>query len=161
MLPDNIIVSAAEFNDQGKIADYLIKTFGDLLTAENSRAARNGMPELDIREELLAADDFYFSSVELMDCCLLAKEQEKIIGICCVNPFTSTLQYLGVDSSRRRQGIGSRLLSLGKKILSKRGCSHLKLELPAELASTEALEFFAKNKLNEVKRSILLSGEIF
>ena len=161
MISDNIIVSAAEFTDQGKIADYLIKTFGDILEAEASRAKLNGMPELDIREELLAADDFYFSNVELMDCCLLAKDQEEIVGLCCVNPFTATLQYLAVNQSWRRQGIGSRLLSLGKKVISKRGGTHLKLELPSDLASAETLAFFEKNKLAEVKRSILLSGVVY
>ena len=161
MIPDNIVISAAQFDDQGKVADFLISTFGELLEKINSKSKENGIPELNIKEELLAADDFYFSSVELMDCCLVAKNEDKIIGICCVNPYTSSLQYLSVDTNYQRQGIGSRLLSIGKKVLSQRGCSHIKTDMPAELATENTLKFYEKNKMCEVSRNILLSGKIF
>ena len=161
MIPDNILISAAQFNDQGKVADFLISTFMELLEKRNSKAKENGIPELNIKDELLAADDFYFSSIELMDCCLLAKDEDKIIGLCCVNPYTSSLQYLSVNTDYQRQGIGSKLLSIGKKVLSKRGCSHIKTDIPAELATESSLKFYEKNKMREVSRNVLISGKIF
>ncbi len=161
MLPEEITISAANFEDQGKLAEYLIEVFYEELQSINDIAAGNGMPKLDIKEELLAADDFYFSTVELMDCCILAKDREKIIGVCCVNPYTSTLQYLSIKNDYRRKGIGSRILSLGKKVLSGRSCSHIKLDIPESLSNEATLAFFEKNKVFLVARNILLSGKIF
>ncbi len=161
MIPENIQISAAQFDDQGKLAEYLTASFSALLSSHARTAHENGMPELDVLDELRAADDFYFSNVELMNCCLIARDAEQIVGVCCVNPFTSTLQYLAVSEPYRRQGIGSRLLGLGKKILSQRGCSHIKLEFPQELATEATLAFFQKNKLQEISRSVLLSGGIY
>ncbi len=161
MIPENISISASQFDDQGKIADYLIKTFSSSMHKTNERAIENGMPALDVEDELRAADDFYFSSVELMDCCILAKNGESIVGLACVNPYTSSLQYISVDQEYQRSGIGSRLLSLGKKVLSNRGCTHIKLDIPSEYATEGTISFFEKNKVREVSSSIRLSGGIF
>lgn len=161
MIPDNITTHAAQFDDQEKLGEFLIEMFAEEMEKNNKTAADNGIPELNIEDELFAADDFYFSSVELMDCCLLAKDQQEIVGACCVNPFTSSLQFIGVKPGYQRLGIGSRLLALGKKVLSKRGCTHLKIELPDNYKDEKTLSFFVKNKINVVSSSTLLAGKIF
>ena len=161
MIPDNISIQAAQFDDQGKVGKFLCEIFEEELNKNNLKAAENGIPKLNIQDELFAADDFYFSSVELMDCCITAKDQEQIIALCCVNPYVSTLQFIAVETEYRQQGIGSRLLSLGKKVLSKHGCTHLKIELLDNFKNNETIAFFTKNKLNVITSSTLLAGKIF
>lgn len=140
-MSEEIKVTPSQFADQGKVGEFLIEVFGLPLREENERAAAAGLPKVEVNDELMAADDFYFSTVELMDCCIVARCGERLIGTACVNPFTSTLHFIAVAPEFRRQGIGRRLLAGGAAILKKRGCDHVKIEYP-RCTQTEGAELF-------------------
>ncbi len=146
-MADDVIVEVAQFDDQGKVGEFLKSVFAPEMTAENERAKAAGLPDVSTEDELMAADDFYFSSAEIMDYCIIARLDNKIIGVCCVNPFTSTLHFIAVTESERRKGIGRRLLEAGKTMLRKRGCDHLKIEYPINATSSMAADFFSATGL--------------
>lgn len=139
---DEILIQPAQFEDQGKVGAFLLSALGGALTQENAKAVAAGLPGVNIEDELMAADDFYFSSVELMDCCIVARAGGRLAGVACVNPFTSTLHFIAVAADCRRKGIGQKLLEAAKAVLKKRGCDHVKIEYPAHADFAGADEFF-------------------
>lgn len=142
-MAEDVTIQQAQFDDQGKVGEFLFSCLGAAMQAENDMAVAAGMPPVDVADELMAADDFYFSSVELMDCCIIARTSGKIVGAACVNPFTSTLHFITVAPDWRRQGIGRKMLAGAKLILKKRGCDHIKIEYPQHSDFAGAADFFA------------------
>lgn len=154
------IVQPSHFQDQGKVGEFLIAQLGSVMQRDFDRAREAGLPEVRAVDELMAADDFYFSSVELMDCCIVARAASGIIGAACANPFTSTLHFLVVAPEWRRKGIGRRLLEGAKDILRKRGCAHIKIEYPAAEEFAAAEPFFAACAMPLTTRTITQGGRL-
>jgi GNAT superfamily N-acetyltransferase len=102
----------AELADQGRLGPLLLEVYGPVLGPENRAAALASLPVSSLEDELMAADDFYFSTIELMDCCWLARDGDRLVGAACVNPYVSELHYVAVLPSWRRRGVGGKLARL-------------------------------------------------
>lgn len=157
---NDITIAPVSFNDQGKLAEFLTQIFAAELYAENSRLAEAGLQAHNVEDELLAADDFYFSTIEMMDCCIVAKKDGKIIGSVCVNPFTSSIQFIAVDANFRRQGIATSLWQEGKKLLLKRGCQEIKIEFRDVPEHEETKSFLAKMGLIMINSITTFSSKL-
>lgn len=157
----DVAIEVAQFSDQGKVGEFLKSIFATTMDEEYARAQECGLPQVTAEDELMAVDDFYFSSAELMDYCIIARKADLIIGVCCVNPFTSTLHFIAVAEQERRKGIGRRLLEAGKTMLSKRGCNHIKIEFPINTATDGAGEFFAAVGMTSIAKREFFGGKVF
>ncbi len=130
-----ITIGRAELADQGRLGPFLLAVCGAALAPENDASAAAGLPASSLEDELMAADDFYFSTIELMDCCRLARdENDKIVGAACVNPYTNELHYAAVAEDHRRRGIGKKLVELCLEELERRGSDHVRVEASLRFA---------------------------
>lgn len=145
MEPGEISIGRAELSDQGKLGAFLLAVCGAALRPENSAAGEAGLPVSSLEDELMAADDFYFSTIELMDCVRFAREisTDAIVGAACVNPYTNELHYVAVAESRRRRGIGKKLVELCLEELERRGSDHVRVEASLRFADAGGREFAA------------------
>jgi GNAT superfamily N-acetyltransferase len=139
-----IAIGRAELSDQGKLGEFLLAVCGGVLAPENGAAAA-GLPASSLEDELMAADDFYFSTIELMDCCRIARDGDSgaVVGAACVNPYTNELHYVAVAESHRRRGIGKKLVELCLEELEKRGSDHVRVESSLRFADAGGREFAA------------------
>jgi GNAT superfamily N-acetyltransferase len=140
-----IIIGRAELADQGRLGEFLLAVLGSVLAPENAAAAAAGLPASSLEDELMAADDFYFSTIELMDCCRIARDGEDgpIVGAACVNPYTNELHYAAVAPNYRRRGIGRKLVELCLEELERRGADHVRVEASLRFADAGGREFAA------------------
>lgn len=127
-----ISIRAARLEDQGHLGPLLLQVYGPILEREAAISRAAGLPVPSVEDELMAADDFYFSSIELMDFCFFALAEEKRIGVAAVNPYVNELQYLLVLPEWRRRGIGRRLFEHAREAVAKRGGEILKVEIPLD-----------------------------
>ncbi|GHS92953.1 hypothetical protein FACS1894107_10000 [Planctomycetales bacterium] len=139
----NYTLGAADFHEQGKLGALLLEVGGEAWRREAEAAKIAGQPAVAGEDELLAADDFYFSTAELMNCCLFARQNGDIVGAAGVNPFTATLHFLAVKSAYRRRGLGKSLLAAAEQTARRYGHPALKLEFPVAPEFAGAAEFFA------------------
>ncbi len=133
-MEDNVEITRAGLADQGSLGPFLLEIYGATSGPENRAAVESGLPASSLEDELMAADDFYFSTIELMDCCFLAKADGKTIGAACVNPYVNELHYVGVLPAWRRRGIGKKLAALALEELERRGSDHVRVEAALALA---------------------------
>lgn len=154
--------SHAKFDDQGKLGPLLLDIFGETLTAANSALAGAGMEATPAEDICMAADDFYFSTLDLMDCCWFAREGGKIVGAAAANPFTAELQYVAVLPEYRRRGVGSKLFRLIAKALANRGCGHIKITVGAgpDAAAAAATAFLQAVGLSLVSEQKLFGKKL-
>lgn len=138
-----IVIGRAELADQGALGRFLLDVLGGALAPENAAAAAAGLPASSLEDELMAADDFYFSTIELMDCCRIARDGGGIVGAACVNPYTNELHYAAVAPPHRRRGIGKKLVGLCLEELEKRGADHVRVEASLRFADAGGREFAA------------------
>ncbi len=161
---DAITIERAGLADQGRLGPLLLSIYGPTLDPENHAARAAGLPASSLEEELMAADDFYFSTIELMDCCYLAKSGETLVGAACVNPYVNELHYVAVLPAWRRKGIGKKLAELCLAELERRGGDHIRLETSLELmdaggrAFAESLGFSHIRKVEVMGRRLAGAG---
>ncbi len=141
MSDEEIVIEAARLEDQGKLGALLIDVYGDLLQQRFAAAKKAGDASLNVEDELMAADDFYFSSPEMMDCCLFAKKGDTVVGAACVNPYTSELQYIAIRSAFRMRGWGRKLVEAALDELRRHGCNHVKIDLLVDGNQEETEQF--------------------
>ncbi|MDR1519534.1 MAG: GNAT family N-acetyltransferase [Planctomycetota bacterium] len=137
----DIVFGRAGFADQGRLGPLLLEVYGPTLAPENQAAAQALLPVSSLEDELMAADDFYFSSIELMDCCWLARDGEELAGAACVNPCVNELHYVAVRPAWRRRGIGRKLAVLALAELARRGSDHVRIEASLSLADAGGRDF--------------------
>ncbi len=159
-MAEDIKIREAGLEDQGELGELLIECVAPLLQAEYAAAAAAGAGEVDLEDELLAADDFYFSSVDLMNCCYFARVGDQIAGAAAVNPYTAELQYLVVRPEYRRRGLGRKLLKAALGELRRRGGEHVKIDLPGPAATPETCAFFAAMGFAEIRRQVRLGRRL-
>lgn len=156
-----IEIGRAELADQGKLGPLLLEVYGPVLQPENQAAAAALLPVSSLEEELMAADDFYFSVIELMDCCFLARLADgALVGAACVNPYINELHYVAVLPAWRRRGIGKKLAELALAELTRRGSDHVRVEASLELADAGGLAFAESLGFRPVRRSVMLARKL-
>lgn len=156
----SIEIGRAELADQGGLGPLLLAVYGPTLEPENQAAEAAGLPVSSLEDELMAADDFYFSTIELMDCCYLARAEGRIVGAACVNPYVNELHYVVVLPEWRRRGIGSKLAGLVLEELTRRGSDHVRVEASLALADAGGREFAAKLGFHEVRKSAMMGRRL-
>ncbi len=139
----DIAIDRAQLADQGRLGPLLLAVYGPTLEPENHAATEAGLPTSGLADELMAADDFYFSTIELMDCCYLAKDGDEVVGAACVNPYVNELHYVAVRPEWRRRGIAKQLATLALAELERRGSDHVRVEASLSLAIAGGREFAA------------------
>ncbi|MCC8166850.1 MAG: GNAT family N-acetyltransferase [Planctomycetes bacterium] len=139
----DIAIDRAQLADQGRLGPLPLAVHRPTLEPENHAAAEAGLPASSLADELMAADDFYFSTIELMDCCYLAKAGEEVVGAACVNPYVNELHYVAVRPEWRRRGIGKQLATLALAELERRGSDHVRVEASLSLAGAGGRDFAA------------------
>ncbi len=161
---DRITIERAGLSDQGRLGPLLLAVYGPALEPENRAKLEAGLPASSLEDELMAADDFYFSTIELMDCCYLAKAGDEVVGAACVNPYVNELHYVAVRPEWRRKGIGKKLAELCLAELERRGGDHIRLDASLALmdaggrAFAESLGFFSIRKAQVMGRRLAGSG---
>lgn len=150
-----IEIGRAELADQGKLGPLLMAVYGGVLGPENEAAAGAALPASSLEDELMAADDFYFSTIELMDCCYLARAGDRLVGAACANPYVNELQYVAVLPAWRRRGLGARLAGLALAELARRGSDHVRIDVSQMLADDGGKTFAEKLGFREIRRSAL------
>jgi len=158
-MAEKLTIAAAQLGDQGKLGELLLAIFGESLRAEEARERKVGIDTAPAEDTLMAADDFYFSQIDLMDCCFFARAGERIVGAVAFNPYVSEVQYVAVLPEYRRQGLGRGLVEAAFSQAQKRGLSHLKVNIPADFQAG-AEKFFAALDFLEVRKSVLLGRKI-
>jgi ribosomal protein S18 acetylase RimI-like enzyme len=90
-------------------------------------------PRKDICRKLRANSDWF----------LVAVVRNKIVGSIMIGyeGHRGWINYLAVDPSLRRQGVGRRLMEQAKELLRKAGCP--KINLQVRSANKEAADFYA------------------
>ncbi len=146
-------IGRAELSDQGKLGPLLLAVYGPALEPENRAAAAARLPVSSLEDELMAADDFYFSTIELMDCCYLARAGDRVVGAACVNPYVNELHYVAVLPEWRRRGVGRKLAELALAELVRRGSDHVRVEASLALADAGGRAFAEKLGFHEVRRA--------
>ena len=160
-MADAILFGAARLEDQGKLAPFLESVLGPTLKAETDAARKAGFPVSTVKEELLSADDFYFSAVDLMDCCLLAKtEGGALVGAVCMNPYVAELQYVAVAEAWRRKGVARRLVEMALGELRRRGVKHARADMALRLADGGGRAFGVKMGFHEVRSSLVMGRRV-
>ena len=155
-----IELGRAEFSDQGKVGPLLLAVYGPVLRPENEAAATALLPASSLEDELMAADDFYFSSIGLMDCCYLARMTGRVIGAACVNPYVNELHYVAVLPEWRRRGIGRRLVELALAELVRRGSDHVRIEASLAMADAGGRTFAEKLGFREIRRATTMGRKL-
>ena len=71
---------------------------------------------------------------------LVAVEEELVLGsvMAGYEGHRGWINYLAVDPSRRRQGLGTRLMDEAERLLEKRGCPKINLQIRSENADVIA-----------------------
>lgn len=149
-------IGRAELSDQGELGKLLLSVYGPVLEPVNQAAAAARMPVSSVADELMAADDFYFSTIDLMDCCYFAKADGAIVGSACVNPYVSELHYVAVLPQWRRRGLGRALVKAAMAELAKRGCGHVRATMPLAFADDGGRAFLAGLGFGEVARDAVM-----
>lgn len=153
----SVEIGRAQFEDQGKLGALLLDVLGPTLRPENEASLRGGLPASSLEDELMAADDFYFSTIELMDCCYLARVGEQVVAAACVNPYVNELHYVAVRPEWRRRGIGAKLVELGLAELERRGSDHVRVEAALSLADAGGAAFAERLGFHEVRRTVMMA----
>lgn len=159
-MSDEVEIGRAELSDQGGLGPLLLAVYGPTLEPENRAAADAGLPVSSLEDELMAADDFYFSAIELMDCCWVARVAGKMVGAACVNPYVNELQYVAVAPEWRRRGIGRKLAELALAELGRRGSDHVRVEASVALADAGGVAFAKSLGFGEIRRSVILGRRL-
>ena len=157
-MSEPIELGRAELSDQGTLGPLLLDIYGPVLEPENAAATACRLPASSLEDELMAADDFYFSTIELMDCCYLARVNDVIVGAACVNPYVNELHYAAVAPEYRRRGIGKKLVELCLAELEKRGSDHVRIEASLRFAD-EGGRAFAEACGFAPVRSVCIMGK--
>lgn len=150
----DIRIDLAQLEDQGRLGPLLKAVLGSVQDEESTAAAVAKIPSASSDDEFMAADDWYFANVDLMNCVWFAWDGETPVGAAVVNPFTTELQYLVVLPAYRRRGIGTRLLQQAVFELRKRGASHIKTDLPVHATTEGAEAFFAAQGFAPIQRRV-------
>lgn len=145
-------IRVARHEDQGALAPLLQEGYGAALQAVHEAASAAGLPGASVEDELMAADDFYFSTLDLMNCCLFAEVDGVVVGAACVNPYTAELPFLTVQPAHRRKGIGRALLETALGELRHRGVGHVRIDLPEHESLAGGVAFLAACGLKPVQR---------
>jgi len=153
-------IGVADFSEQGKLGELLIEICGPVWERESAAALAAGQDAPNFTDELMAADDFYFSNVELMNCCWFARAGQEIIGAACVNPYTAVLHFLVVRQAWRKQGIGRRLLRAAESTVKRYGAKSLKVEFSQAAEFAGAEDFFQHCGYGAIKRQCVWAGKI-
>lgn len=153
-------VGVADFAEQGKLGALLLEICGAVWKRECEVAAAAGQAATDYKDELLAADDFFFSNAELMNCCWFARAGQEIIGAACVNPFTATLHFLVVRPEWRRRGVGRKLLKAAESTAKRYGAQSLKIDFSQAEEFAGADLFFQQCGYREIKRQCVYAGAV-
>ncbi len=156
----DIDINRAQLADQGGLGALLLAVYGPVLRPENERALAAGLPASGLEDELMAADDFYFSTIELMDCCYLAHADGRIVGAACANPYVNELHYVAVLPEWRRKGIGRKLAELCLAELERRGSDHVRVEAALALADAGGAAFAAVLGFTEVRRTAMMARRL-
>ncbi|MDR2392007.1 MAG: GNAT family N-acetyltransferase [Planctomycetota bacterium] len=149
---ERIIFGRAELSDQGRLGPLLLEVYGPALAPENLAAGLARLSVSSLEDEFMAADDFYFSSIGLMDCCWLARDGEELAGAACVNPFVGELHYIAVRPAWRRLGIGRKLAELALGELVRRNCDHVRIEASLSLADAGGRAFAERLGFRPIRR---------
>ncbi len=152
-----IFLGHAELADQGFLGSLLLEVYGPPLESERAAAVTAGLSTSSSEDEFMAADDFYFSTIDLMDCCFLAKAENKVIGAACINPYIAQLQYVAVSAKWRRKGIGRKLVELALMEMRKRGLDHVRADASLALADTGGKAFLETLGFQEIRRETVLA----
>lgn len=157
---DNFAIGVADFSDQGKLGKLLCELCGPVWRREEEAARAAGQNPPAYADELMAADDFFFSNAELMNCCWFAKSGQEIIGAACVNPFTFVLHFLVVRPEWRRRGVGRKLLQAAESTAKRYGGKSLKVDFSVadEFAGADA--FFRECGYLELRRQSTYAGNL-
>ncbi len=156
----SIEIGRAELAEQGRLGPLLLEVYGPALRPENEAAALALLPVSSLEDELMAADDFYFSTIELMDCCYLARAGDRVIGAACVNPYVNELHYVAVLPEWRRRGVGRKLAGLALAELARRGSDHARVEASLALADAGGRAFAEKLGFHEVRRVVTMGKKL-
>lgn len=156
----SIALGRAEFSDQGRLGPFLLSVLGAALRPENEAAAAAGLPVSPLEEELMAADDFYFSTIDLMDCCYLARAGGEIIAAACVNPYVNELHFVAVAEAFRRRGVGRKLVGLCLAELEKRGSDHVRIEAGLRFAEAGGRAFAAACGFGAVREVCVMGRKL-
>ena len=161
MTSDNaIIYNRAGLADQGKLGPLLLAVYGPVLSVENAAAAKAAFPGSSLEDELMAADDFYFSTIDLMDCCYFAHVDSVIVGAACLNPYVAELQYVAVLPEWRRKGIAGTLVNLAMQEAHKRGLDHLRADASLTLADNGGSALLSSLGFTEIRRATTMGRSL-
>lgn len=157
---DGFTIGVADFSDQGRLGKLLCDLCGPVWQREEEIAKAAGQNAPAYTDELMAADDFFFSNAELMNCCWFAKSNQEIIGAACVNPFTYTLHFLVVRPEWRKRGVGRKLLKAAESTARRYGAKSLKVDFSIADEFAGADVFFQKCGYVEVRRQCTYAGNL-
>lgn len=149
-------LGVAQLADEGKLAPLLKAVYGPTLAVETENGVRARFPTASVDDELLAADDFYFRVIDLMDCCLVARVDGALVGAACVNPYVCELQFVAVLPEWRRRGIGRRLTEMALAELRRRGGDHVRAEAAWSLADDGGRDFLTALGFHEIRRAVVM-----
>lgn len=156
----DVEITRAGLADQGSLGPFLLAMYGATSEPENRAAFESGLPVSGLEDELMAADDFYFSTIELMDCCYLAKAGGRVVGAACVNPYVNELHYAAVAPEWRRKGLGKKLASLALDELERRGSDHVRVEASLALADAGGCAFAESLGFRFVRTAVTMARKL-
>ena len=160
MTDNEIEIGRAELSDQGNLGPLLLEVLGPVARPENDAAGRAGLPVSTLEDELMAADDFYFSTIELMDCCYLARAGDRVVGAACVNPYVNELHYVAVLPEWRRRGIGRKLAELALAELERRGSDHVRVTASLQFADGGGQAFAEKLGFHMIRTAVTMGRRL-
>ena len=159
-MSETVEIGRAELADQGNLGPLLLEVLGPVARPENAAADTAGLPVSTIEDELMAADDFYFSTIELMDCCYLARVEDKVVGAACVNPYVNELHYVAVLPEWRRRGIGRKLAELALAELERRGSDHVRVVASLEFADAGGKAFAKSLGFQVIRTAVTMAKRL-